>query len=482
VEFDAVRLLSVYSVLLLLIPATLIFAPLGGTGTPAMVFAFCVFLWYLASWVSGNLRPSGGGRSIRIAMLAFALVVLLSFVAAMTRDVTGPEVLAADSGIVWLCGCAGLVIVTSEAITDYARMEVLFRRLVILGCVIAVIGLLQFRGIDLTQAIHIPGLSVNSDAIGFTSARSGFNRVQGTASQPIEFGVVLAMLTPLALHQAFDPATGGKLRRWVPVALMAFAATLSISRSAVLGLVTVLVILFPTWSPRRRLASIGVMLVSAAAVHQAVHGLIGTFEGLFKGIFNGQDSSVNDRVADYSGVSQYVAERPFFGRGFGTFLPLIYRYTDNMFLHAMAEIGIVGVVVMSFLFLTGMHTAIMGRRKAIGEGKRDMGQALLACIAVGLVTSATFDSFVFPMFSGVFFMLLGCCGAYSLMMTTEAREASFMPVRLSLALSGRFRDRQGLVSSSSGSRTGTFDESADMKAEAESAGTAAVPGGSHAAE
>ena len=51
-------------------------------------------LAYLAFWMSGRLKPSGGGRLIRIALLIFALTVLLSFVAAMTRDVTGQEVLA----------------------------------------------------------------------------------------------------------------------------------------------------------------------------------------------------------------------------------------------------------------------------------------------------------------------------------------------------------------------------------------------------
>ena len=438
-EIDTVWLVTIYALLLMLIPATLIFAPLGGVGTPATVFSYVIPVWYLAVWTAGTRRRSGGGRGIRIAMLVFALALLVSFVAGMTRDITSQETLAADSGLIWLGSGAGLVVVLCEAVTDYHRLEVLLRRLVILGSVISVVGLLQYAGVDLTQLIHIPGLSVNAVDVNITGARNGFNRVQGTASQPIEFGVVLAMLTPIALQQAFDPAYGGRLRRWVPVALIAFTASLSISRSAVIGLGITLIVLLPTWKQRRRLGALGILVLSLAVVHQVVHGLIGTFRNLFEGIFSGQDSSVNDRVADYSGVSSYISQRPIFGRGFGTFLPLVYRYTDNMYLLATVEMGIVGVVAMFFLFVAGAHAAVLGRRKTVREGRREIGQALLASMAVAAVTSATFDSLAFPMFSGVFFILLGCCGAYNAIMTAEAEETMPLTMRLPMGLPARLR-------------------------------------------
>ena len=106
-------------------------------------------------------------------------------------------------------------------------------------------------------------------------------------------------------------------------------------------------------------------------MHLLVRGLIGTFIQLFEGIFNGQDSSVNDRIADYGGVAQYIQQRPLFGRGIGTFLPLMYRYTDNMYLLATVEIGVVGVLAMTFLFIAGMQSAAMGERgEATSAGVR----------------------------------------------------------------------------------------------------------------
>jgi hypothetical protein len=402
-RFDAVRLLTIYAVLLFLIPATLIFAPLGNQGTPALVFSLCVLLLYLASWISGRIEPSGGGRLVRVALLIFAMAVLASFVAAMTRDITQTEVLAADSGLVFLASAAGLVVVITETIRDYGRLEVLLRRLVVLGSVVAAIGILQFRNIDLTKFIHIPGLVVNSQNIA--QNRGGFVRPQSTSTDPIEFSVVMAMLLPIAVQQAFQDGNGGRFRRWLPVALIGFAAPLTVSRSGILGIIVGLLVILPTWKLRRIIGALAVIAAGVGLLRFAAHGLVSTLLTFFQSIFNGKDSSANARVADYSGVAQQFSERPIFGRGFGTFLPQLYRYTDNMYLHAVVEIGVVGVVAFFFLFCAGIHSAARGRRRATQRRQREIGQALVASMAVAMVTSFTFDSFSFSMFSGLFFTL-----------------------------------------------------------------------------
>jgi polysaccharide biosynthesis protein PslJ len=414
---DAVSLLTVYAVLLFFVPASLIFAPLGDEGTPALVFSLCILLWYIASWIIGRIEPSEGGRLVRIAMLVFTIFVLASFVAAMTRDITQTEALAADSGLIWLLSAIGLVIVITETIRDYSRLEILLRRFVVLGSVVAVIGILQSRGIDLTKYLHVPGLVVNSQTEQMN--RGGFVRPQSTASQPIEFGVVMSMLLPIAVQQAFQKSYGGWFRRWLPVILIGLAAPLTVSRSGVIGVVVALLVILPTWNISRILGALAVIGLAIGALRFAAHGLVTTLFNIFQQIFNGQDSSASARVADYSGVAQYFDQRPIFGRGFGTFLPLLYRYTDNMYLHAAIEIGAVGVAAFVFLFLSGIQSAAAGRRRATMRRQREIGQALVASMMVAMVTSATFDSFSFPMFSGLFFTLLGCCGAYRSIMTAE---------------------------------------------------------------
>lgn len=419
-KLDVVSLLTVYGFLLFLIPAVLIFAPLGGEGSPALVFSVCILLWFLASWVTGRIEPSGGGRFVRVAMLVFSLAVLASFVAAMTRDITQTEVLAADRALLWLLSGIGLVVVITEAVRDYERLEVLLRRFVVLGSVIAVVGILQSRGFDLTKYIRSPGLTVNTQDVLALMSRGGKVRPQSTASQPIEFSVVMAMLLPFAIQQAFQDRYGGWFRRWAPVALIALAGPLTVSRSGILGIAAALLVLLPTWPVRRILGAFGAIVAAIGLLRIASHGLITTLLQLFQGIFNGQDSSVNARVADYSGVAQYIAERPIFGRGFGTFLPLLYRYTDNMYLLATVEIGVVGVLAIVLLFWSGIRSAWVGRRMATQLRQREIGQALIAAMAVAVVASATFDSFTFPMFSGLFFVVLGCCGAYCSIMNAEA--------------------------------------------------------------
>jgi hypothetical protein len=76
-----------------------------------------------------------------------------------------------------------------------------------------------------------------------------------------------------------------------------------------------------------------------------------------------------------------------------------------------------------------MQSAAMGRRRAIDERRREVGQGLFAAMAVALATSATFDSLTFPMFSGLFFVLLGCCGAYRGIITRDSVSPGLTPVQ-----------------------------------------------------
>jgi O-antigen ligase len=418
----AVTLLTIYSVMLMFIPATLIFAPLGGAGTPATVVALCITTWCIVSWLSGRIVPSGAGRGVRISVLIFSLAILASFIAGMTRDITQVEALAADRGLISVASWAGLAVVACQFITDYQQLDKLLRRLVVFASIISVIGILQFRGLDLTHYIQIPGLQTNSADQIVALTRNGFGRPWGTATQPIEFGVVLAQLLPFAIQQAFNPEYGGPVKRWLPVALIAFTVPLTVSRSGVLGLGVAFLILWPTWNADRRWTSLPIIAFGIGAMHLVVHGLIGTFIGLFKSIFTGQDSSVTARTGDYSDVFHYASQRPLFGRGFGTFLPQLYRFTDNTYLLGLAETGIVGDAALLLMFIVGIRTASAGRRATTDPRRRQIGQALVASIAVSMTCGLTFDSMSFPMFTGVFFLTLGCAGAYRQIMEKEAAE------------------------------------------------------------
>ena len=307
-RFSSVTLFTTYLVLLLLIPSNLVFAPMGGVGTPANIIALGILLWYVISWIVGRIKPSGAGRPVRVSMFIFALAVLASFVAGMTRSITELESLSADRGLILIVVFAALVVVASQTIVSYERLDTLLRRAVVLGSVVAAIGIAEFyTGINFTNYIHIPGLSPAVD-VNSLLARNGFNRPSSTATQPIEFGVVMAMLLPFALQQAFDPARIGRFRKWAPVALLFFAIPMSLSRSGIVGLAIALLWIIPTWPTQRRKPAYVVLLIGIASLKVVAPGLIGTFAEYFGGLSGSSNSdvSISTRTADYAAAFRYI--------------------------------------------------------------------------------------------------------------------------------------------------------------------------------
>jgi O-antigen ligase len=395
-----------YVVLLIAVPAWLVFAPLGAAGTPAQMLGIGLLVWWAARWLARSQPNPRVTHPVRLALFLLALAILASYVVAATRAIDALEMRAADRGLLNLCAWSGVVLVTGEGLRR-DQLDRLLRVLVWAGGGLAALGVLQFvTGLDVAHYLEIPGLSVNAD-YSTVLERADFRRPSGTATHPIEFGVVLAMILPVAIHYALD---GGdrRLRRWLPVAMIAFALPISISRSAVVGAVLVLLFLLPSWPTRRRRAAYAVLLGFIGLIYLMIPGLLGTLRNLFTFLF--QDSSTESRTGSYSIAGDFVAERPVFGRGFGTFLPS-YHIVDNQYVQMVIGTGIVGTVALVALFLTGILTARGVRRRSSDPATRGLAQSLAASVAVAAVSSATFDSLSFPMAAGTMFLLLGCVGA-----------------------------------------------------------------------
>ena len=73
------------------------------------------------------------------------------------------------------------------------------RRLAFAAGLVALLGLAQYVTGELyVDRIRIPGLTAGTE--GWTlGSRSGFSRPSGTSMSPIEYGVVLGMMLPLAI-------------------------------------------------------------------------------------------------------------------------------------------------------------------------------------------------------------------------------------------------------------------------------------------
>ena len=418
-------LITAYLFLLMFIPSALIFAPLGGAGTPALVVSLLILLWYTVSWIAGSIVPTSSGRPIRVAMCLFIVTILISFVAAMTRKITSVEALSADRGLIIATAWAGLIIVVSQSINRFADIYILIRRAVLFGTVVAAIGIFEaYSDINVTRYIQIPGLSINEAVSATDIYRNGLLRPSSTASQPIEFSVVMAMLLPFALQQALDPERRGSLRKWGPVALIGFAIPMSVSRSGIVAATIALLFIVPTWRPHQRRTFLAICAASLLPLHFVAPGLIGTLTSYFQGLRGTSGSaSVVTRTSDYSRDWPYIVQRPISGRGFGTFIPQVYGFTDNAYLHELIEGGVLGLAALLVLYLAGVHCGAVGRKKARDERRRAFGQALVGSVAAAVVASATFDSLDFPMFAGLMFLILGVAGAYAGIMADENRKA-----------------------------------------------------------
>ncbi|TDU80090.1 O-antigen ligase family protein [Streptomyces sp. KS 21] len=410
---DAAALLSGYLGLAFFIPSNLTLPGLGGVGTPANVFALLGLFWYLATWLTGRIRPAAGTRLPRVVMWLLAVSVLASYLANAGRGSSHKEVLGADRGLIGLLVWVSIVVLVSAGIQDRARLDVLLRRAVVMGSVVAAIGYYDFfTATNIAEHISIPGLH-SSVAQITTLDRGAFTRPRSTTAQPLEFGGMLALLLPFAVQQAFDPVRShlSRWRRWGPVALMGGALPLTVSRTSIIGALIVVLVMVPRWKPQRRWTAIGLLLGSVACFKVLVPGLIGTITTLFGSFLSNSDSSTQARTVKYSAIVPYLEERPLFGRGLGTFTPDLYFFTDNQYMLTLAEMGLLGLLALLALFFTGIHQGGAIRRLATDESDRELGQAFFASALVALVSSATFDALSFPMFAGMFFLTIAAGGS-----------------------------------------------------------------------
>jgi O-antigen ligase len=406
---DAVAVLTVYVLLLIFIPSPLIIEPLGASGTPANLLGIFMLWWWLFSRSVDGYGVATGPSPVRTMIYIFGGAVMASYATVAFRPVFPEEVSAADRGVLFFLGCAGIALLATDGIATRDRLDALLRRLVMAVGALAAIGVYQFfTGFDINGVLHIPGLTQNQQLIDI-GTRSIFNRVAGTAAHPIEFGVVLGVVFPIALHYAFYAPRATRARWWFAVGLIALGIPMSLSRSAVVSIGVAMAVLLPTWPKERRKRAIQVGFVFGVLTRFAIPGLLGTVKSLFLNIAN--DPSTTGRTQDYAVLGSYLQDHIIFGRGFFTFLPTIYTTFDNEYLLILVEMGIVGVCVLLGLFLTGMCSARAARHAAADAETRHLGQALAAALAAALVAFGTFDGLSFPMASGTVFLILGATGA-----------------------------------------------------------------------
>ena len=406
---DTTTFLIVFLLLLFVLPARRVLPGLGAEGRPANVIGIAIAGAWVLAHLSPRLTPRGR-QPLRTALFILWVVVLCSYVAGVGRGLLPIEQRAADRMLLVGLGTTGIILGVADGISTRQRLDRLLSWMTYGAGFMGFVGLLQFMfQYDLVPKLTFPPLVLNAELISVRD-RGGTLRVPGTAGHSIEFGVVGAMALPIAVHYALGAETRNqRLGRWIVVLLIASSIPLSGSRAAFVGLAGALVLLGAYWSWKMRAREAIAVVAGLATVRASIPGLLGTMRYLF--LNTSSDRSAQARTLDWPIAFRLIGERPWFGRGFGTYVPEVYRVLDNEVLGLVVAGGFVvaaGFTVLVATALLCVHRAIVS---ALDSETKHLAVCVEASLVIGLLTSLFFDSLSFPTFTGLMAFLIGTAGA-----------------------------------------------------------------------
>ncbi|GAA4514366.1 O-antigen ligase family protein [Nonomuraea ferruginea] len=409
---DGATVAAVFAFVLLVVPARLVLKYLPLSLTPANVVSLVAALLWLCAQLTLALGAAKGRNPVRTALFAYFTAMLATYGFATAGPMESDELNLADHSFVLVVAIVGLALTVCDGVRGLRRLDFVLKTLVVAGAVIAVIGALQFLfSIDLTRFMELPILRYTTEGDAFVLERADLRRVAATTGHPIEFGVTCAMLLPLAVHYGVRARAlrEPSLRWWACALLIGCGLMFSVSRSAMLSLAVVGVVLFAGWPVRRRLQALVAAAGFLVAVRIAVPGLLGTFVGLFTDL--GNDESIQYRTHDYAVAAQQISRHFWLGRGLGTWYAPKHQIFDNQYILSMVETGLIGTAAFAGLFLVACYAALRSRFLSADPVTRDLGLTVAACLVVPLAGSFTFDLLSFHTVTGISFLLVGAAGA-----------------------------------------------------------------------
>lgn len=419
---DGATLACLFVVALLVIPSRMVLRGVPLALSPASVIAMLVgIVWFCAHFTT-TLGVTKGPNVVRTGLFVYGAAILVTYGVSTYGYLPADELSLADHSIVLMIAILGLALGVCDGIRSADRIDFVLKAVVVCGAISGVVGICQFLlKVDATQYLRLPILRYESTETLGTIERGGMRRVGGTAGHPIEFGVVSAMILPFAAHYAFQAKERAQpaLRWWICTALIATGMMFSSSRSAMVSLAGVAVVLFIGWPNKRRLRALLVGVIFLAAMKVAVPGLIGNLVGLFANA--GRDDSVKYRTHDYPIAAAEIARHLWFGRGYGTWYAPKHQVFDNQYILTAVEGGVLGIAAFALIFLVGIWAAVRFRYLSTDPSRRDLGLTIAAALVVPLLGSATFDLVSFKTGEGLSFLLIGVAGA--MLRITKAERA-----------------------------------------------------------
>jgi hypothetical protein len=426
---SAVRILQVFSVALMVFPGYYVVSAVGADGSAAALISYFMFAVWIAGTLFGHHNPFAFHYKIRIA-LAWMWIVSLASYALMDRALLSSVQLAAASRwLMQLLGMSGIVFMAAEGLHTLEDIRRVLRALTWGGALCGLVAALQFKShINLDKYLKLPGFKLNT-AISATASivqRGAEDRVPGTATDPIELGVVAGMLLVVAVYLMMHDTSRPRWQRVLPVPCIVVAVAASVSRSGVLATAAGLGVLITCLPPTRRLKGLAAIPLALAVAFVGSRGLLGTFRDY---ILSGtSDLSIQHRTNNYPYVEQLIHQSPWLGQGGGTYIPPTTVSTvhilDNQYLTTGIELGLLGIAALFFYLSWPVVVAFVARRRTANPELRDLCAALAGADLAAMICAATFDGSSFPMFFNLQPLMAGLTGAAWIIAQKEKNHKS----------------------------------------------------------
>ncbi|MEH1013934.1 O-antigen ligase family protein [Micromonospora sp. CPCC 206060] len=395
-----------------LLPARLIFPPLTTLGRPGVLLGLGLFVW----WALSRLHPVLATRNrqpMRWALAGYLATLALSYAAGQARGLPALEANGADRTVLMALAGAGILLAAADGVLTRQRIDTVLRWLCWCTTLMALVALSQFAlRLDLTVYLKLPPVLVfQRDLVGFDDrGGGGLVRVAGTAGHYIEFSVLMVIGLVVAIHYARFPTSRHSRQIYTTLAIVqAGVIPISLSRTGVLALGAAVGLFALLWPLRTTLNVLAVGVGLAALIQVVRPGLLATLRALL--LAGERDPSVQGRLEDYDFVAPFIRERPWLGRGVGTWLPETYQLLDNQWLVSLVSTGVVGVAGLVGLLGTGVVLASRMFRLTTDRRDRDLAAVLAVTLAVAASSAFTFDALYFSTYLITIHLLLGLVGA-----------------------------------------------------------------------
>jgi len=313
---------------------------------------------------------------------------------------------------------------------------------VILGVVVAVIGLVEYRRQEVLWVGHIPSfLQVQDESVQKIlagSSRNGDYRAQSTFSTSLAFAEFLTLVLPFAIHFAMQPyRLPVRIAAGAAIPVLMVANFCSGARLGVVGMMLTIMIYFGFWSVlnwrknKHNLLGPAIVFSYPALFLAAIAStfFVGRVKLLVWG--NGtQQASTDSRKEQYIMGLPKVLKHPF-GSGAGMGGDTLGYFNeagegsiDTYYLSVALEYGIIGFLVYYGIIIYSIYLA---STYALKREAADKELGLLAPISNALINFLVIKSvFAQPSNHTLIFMMLGAIVAlvYRLQkITTEDRAA-----------------------------------------------------------